>query len=215
MIRICHYQWHLNFPGLGMINDNFYIAGIGASAGGHQSLKEFFGSVPANSGISFCIITHLTRDHHSILDKILSRYTDMPVKRMCDSDLLEPNTVYVMPEGVKAYIKYGRVHLRERMPDEVINRTVDEFFYSLAEDQREKAIGIIFSGMGDDGARGVKLIHELGGIVLVQEPTSTPFKSMPENAIRWDHPDEILPPALLAKTVISQIRLKNIEVNKI
>src|SRR5688500_15633790 len=147
---------------------SFYIAGIGASAGGHQALKDFFANIPSKPGISFCVITHLLRGHHSVLDQILSRYTTLPVQRMKGSDLILPNRVYVMPEGVKAYIKNGCVHIQEREPDEIVNRTVDEFLTSLALDQKEKAIGIIFSGMGEDGGNGVKMIHDFGGIVLVQ-----------------------------------------------
>ena len=190
---------------------DFFIAGIGASAGGQQALGEFFLSLPPATGIAFCVITHLQRDHTSILDRILSRHTNMKVKRMKGLDLVRPDTIYVLPEGAKAYIKEGCIFLKDRRPDEIVNHTIDDFFLSLAEDQGEKAIGLIFSGMGDDGARGVKAISENGGIVLVQDPASTAFKSMPENAIRRDSPDEILPPALLARTILDHVRKKSIE----
>jgi two-component system CheB/CheR fusion protein len=187
---------------------DFFIAGIGASAGGHDALKQFFDNLPPNPGVAFCVITHLIRDHKSILDKIISRHTDLKVVRMKGADVVKPNHIYVMPENAKAYIKNGSVYLRERTATEVINKTVDEFLYSLAEDQKERAIAIIFSGMGDDGSRGVDVIHEFGGIVLVQDPQSTAFKSMPEHAIKRDDPDQILPPALLARTLMDQIRVK-------
>jgi chemotaxis response regulator CheB len=188
----------------------FYIAGIGASAGGHQALQEFFSNLPARPGIAFCVITHLLRGYQSVLDKILLKYTDLKVQRMNGGDLIQPDTVYVMPEGVKAYLRNGCIFLKERADRDVVNKTVDEFLFSLAEDQKERSIGIIFSGMGDDGARGVKLIHEMGGIVLVQDPASTSFKSMPESAIRRDHPEQILPPAMLAKAILKEIALRKV-----
>ncbi len=190
---------------------NFFVAGIGASAGGQEALKEFFSNLPLRPNIAFCVITHLLREHESVLDRILSKFTNLKVKRMKGMDIVEPSVVYVMPAGVKAYIKEGCIILKERPGEERINKTVDEFFYSLAEDQRERAIGIVFSGMGDDGARGVQLIHEFGGTVLVQEPHSTAFKSMPENAIKRDHPDQILPPAMLARNLMTYVSQKNVE----
>lgn len=164
------------------------------------------------SGIAFCVVTHLHRDHPSTLDLIISRFTSMKVKRMKGADVVQPNVVYVMPEGVIAQLRDGCIFLKKRRDDELINRTVDEFFFSLAEDRKEHSIGIVFSGMGSDGAEGVKRIHEAGGIVLVQEPSSTAFRSMPENAIRSDHPDQILPPALLARTIMAEIARKETEI---
>jgi two-component system CheB/CheR fusion protein len=194
-----------------MADQPFYIAGIGASAGGHKALEEFFTNISPRTGIAFCIITHLHRDHPSTLDRIVSRFTPMAVERMKGADVIRPNIVYVMPEGAKAYVRDGCIFLKERPDEEVVNHTVDEFFFSLAEDQKEHSIGIVFSGMGSDGAEGVRRIHQAGGIVLVQEPSSTAFRSMPENAIRRDHPDQILPPALLARSIMGEIARKDAE----
>ena len=69
--------------------------------------------------------------------------------------------------------------------------------------------------MGEDGGNGVKMIHDFGGIVLVQEPQSTAFRSMPENAIRKDHPDLVLPPQLLARTIMSEIAARKVEMGGI
>jgi two-component system, chemotaxis family, protein-glutamate methylesterase/glutaminase len=195
-----------------MGKQSFYVAGLGASAGGHQALKEFFQHIPNDPGIAFCVVTHLLRAHNSILDKILSRYTSLKVCRMQHLQPVKPNHVYVMPEGVKAYIHEGFLVLRPRHIDEKVNKTVDEFFYSLAEDQGNKAIGIVFSGMGDDGADGAQVIHDHGGTVLVQEPDSTPFKSMPESVIKRDHPEKILSPSMLAKNLVAHIAQKAIAV---
>ena len=175
-----------------------YIVAIGASAGGQDPLKEFFRSIPADSGMAFCVVTHLLRTHESVLDHIISKCTSMQVKRMETGDFIQPDHVYVMPEGVRAFIRHGTIFLRKRDEDSSINRTVDEFFCSLAEDKKSLAIGVILAGMGDDGTLGAQVIHEHGGHVFVQDPNSTEFKSMPENTIRWDHPSEVLPPALIA-----------------
>jgi chemotaxis response regulator CheB len=184
-----------------MSNTNFYIAGLGASAGGQEALREFFENFQDSKDISFVVVTHLLRDHKSILDKILSGYTKMEVRRIRNAEVVEPGIIYVMPENAKVFICNGTLVLKPRESDEIINGTIDIFFNSLAEDQKEKSIGIVFSGMGSDGAEGVKKIHEYGGTVLVQEPRSTHFKSMPDSAIKRDHPNEILPPAQLARNL--------------
>jgi chemotaxis response regulator CheB len=191
-----------------MNKKNFYIAGLGASAGGQEALREFFQNFQYSKEISFVVVTHLLRDHESILDKILSRYSKMEVRRIQNSEVVEPGVIYVMPENAKVYLKNGTLILKPRESDEIINRTIDTFFNSLAEDQREKSIGIVFSGMGSDGAEGVKTIHEHGGIVLVQEPRSTEFKSMPDSAINRDHPNEVLPPAQLARNLLNFLENK-------
>lgn len=191
-----------------MENKNFFIAALGASAGGHQALKEFFEHLPEPNGVAFVVVTHLLRGHFSILDQILSRYTDMPVQRMTGFDEIRPNQVYVMPENVKAYIKNGNLILEPREKDEIRNNTIDLFFHSLGEDQQENAIAIIFAGMGSDGLKGVQTIHDCGGTVLVQDPKSTPFKSMPDSIIREDNPDIVMTPAGLAANLLKIISLK-------
>ncbi len=99
----------------------------------------------------------------------------------------------------------GQLLLRDRAPEEVINWAVDIFFHSLAEDQKEKAIGVVLSGMGSDGASEAQAIHQLGGTVLVQEPYSTPYRGMPRAAIDRDHSDLILPPAQLVQALLELI----------
>ncbi len=102
-------------------------------------------------------------------------------------------------------IRKGQLLLRDRAPEEVISRAVDILFHSLAEDQKEKAVGIVLSGMGSDGASGAQAIHQQGGIVLVQEPYSTPYRGMPRAVIDQDHPDLILPPAQLAQALLELV----------
>ena len=178
--------------------NDFYVVGLGASAGGHEALKEFFLNLPEQPGAAFVVVTHLLRTHSSILDRMILKYTKMTVVRLTGVDIIRPNHVYVMPENVKLEMKNGRLILQPRPVDEVLNRTIDHFFESLGKDQREKSMAIVFSGMGTDGFEGVQAIHKYGGTVLVQDPRSTHFRGMPETVIHQDSPDVILPPAKLA-----------------
>jgi two-component system CheB/CheR fusion protein len=183
----------------------FYIVGIGASAGGYEAIWKFFSHIPANPGMAFIVVQHLNRDHPSVAHKLLANHTPLPIYRARHGQVVAVNSIYQLPENKLMTIAQGRLLLRERAPEEIINWAVDIFFHSLAEDQKEKAIGIILSGMGSDGAAGAQAIHQQGGLVLVQEPASTPYQSMPRMAIYQDNPDLILPPAQLAQALVELV----------
>ena len=188
--------------------NQFFVVGLGASAGGHQSLKDFFQHLPEHPGAAFVVVTHLLRSHYSVLDRIISKYTRMTVIRMSGIDTIRPNHVYVMPENVKVQVQKGKLVLQPRPPDEVLNKTIDFFFESLGNDLQNRAVAIVFSGMGSDGFEGIQTIHKHGGLVLVQDPRSTNFKGMPETVINGNSPDVVLPPSELASSLMSVISEK-------
>lgn len=185
-----------------------FIAAIGASAGGQHSIKEFFESIPMDVPVGFVIVTHLFRDHKSQLSNIVARYTDLKVHPVNGIMKVEPGNVYVMPEDVLMEIKHGILYLRSRPAQDVINNSIDVFFESLAKDQKERAVGVILSGMGTDGSKGALKLFEYGGSVLVQQPDSTEFNGMPWSAVLKDHPDYILPPKQLGEQLVDMVRAK-------
>jgi chemotaxis response regulator CheB len=184
-----------------VIDDNYYIVGIGASAGGQQALLEFLKNLPDEPNAAFVIVTHLSPDYKSQLDNILASASPIPVLRIKNNMGVNKNRVYVMPEAVTVNISEGRLMLKPR--DQEINHAIDDFFISLARDQKNCAIGIIMSGSGFDGTSGVNEIHKYGGKVFVQTPDSATFSSMPTSVITKDHPDVIASPAMLAQHICS------------
>jgi two-component system CheB/CheR fusion protein len=188
-----------------MSHSNFYIVGVGASAGGYQAIWEFFSKIPPDPGAAFVIVQHLNREYRSIADKLLAKHTSLSIHWAQHNQPVEMNAIYILPENKVITIQNRHLYLRKRLPNEKINFTVDIFFESLAKDVKEKAVGVIMSGLGSDGANGVQAIHRYGGHVMVQEPNSTAFSSMPKMAINADSPDFILPPASLAKALVSCI----------
>jgi two-component system CheB/CheR fusion protein len=180
-------------------DQGFYVVGIGASAGGHQALIEFFKNLPPRPDASFVVIMHLSGNHQSQLPQMLSRASSLPVEKIKNGDLIEKNHIYVIPEQVSVVTKDKHFLLTTRT--EVRNMTVDSFFESLAEDCMEFAIGIILSGAGSDGSKGVQKIHDNGGKVFVQDPTTALFNSMPRSAINADDPQLIDTPAKLARRI--------------
>lgn len=167
------------------------IVGIGASAGGLEALEQFFGNVPSNSDLAFVVIQHLDPNHVGIMPELLQRTTQMPVFQATDSMRVQKNHVYVIPPNKSMSILHGHLYLFEPIESRGLRLPIDFFLRSLAEDQLEKSIGIILSGMGSDGSLGVKSIKEKGGIVLVQDPGSAKFDGMPGSAIHAVTPDII------------------------
>ncbi|HPI23924.1 MAG TPA: chemotaxis protein CheB, partial [Spirochaetota bacterium] len=171
----------------------FYV-GIGASAGGLEALESFFSAMPADSGMAFVVIQHLSPDYKSLMVELLSKRTAMPVRRAEEGMLVEPNTVYLIPPKKELTIFHGKLILREQDHNRGINLPIDVFLRSLADDQAEKAIGIILSGTGSDGVRGIRAIKETGGMIMVQSEESAKFDGMPRSAISTGLADVVLAP---------------------
>jgi chemotaxis methyl-accepting protein methylase len=164
-------------------NVGFPIVGIGASAGGLEALEEFLGHVPTNSGIAFVIVQHLDPTHKGIMPELLQRNTTIKVLQAKDRTRVERDHIYVIPPNKDMSILHGFLHLFEPSAPRGLRLPIDFFFRSLAEDRKEKSIGIILSGMGSDGTMGLRAIKEKAGLALVQDPVFAKFDSMPRSAI--------------------------------
>jgi hypothetical protein len=161
----------------------FPIVGVGASAGGLEALEVFLANTPADCGMAFVIIQHLDPDHKGVLAELLQRGTKMKVFQVQDRMRIELNCVYVIPPNKDMSILHGVLHLLEPVAPRGLRLPIDFFFRALADDQQEKSIGVILSGMGSDGTLGLRAIKEKAGVVFVQEPGSAKFDSMPRSVI--------------------------------
>lgn len=171
-----------------------FITGIGASAGGLEALEQLFSHMPANTGIAFVVIQHLSPDYKSLMVELLSKHTDMNVVRAEDGTQVQPNHIYLIPPKKNMTIYNGCLQLREKDPETLVNLPIDIFFGSLSKDQGDRAVGIILSGTGSDGTRGVRAIKEAGGMIMVQEESSAKFNGMPRSALATGVADFVLPP---------------------
>jgi two-component system CheB/CheR fusion protein len=171
-----------------------HYVGIGASAGGLEAIESFFKRMPPKSGLAFIVIQHLSPDYKSLMVELLSKKTEMPVLRAEDSMAVEPDHVYLIPPKKNLTIFHGRLILKEQDSSSGINLPIDIFLRSLAEDQAERAIAIILSGTGSDGARGVRAVKEFNGMVMVQDEETSKFDGMPRAAISTGVADFILAP---------------------
>ena len=185
----------------------FAVVGVGASAGGLEAFTEFLNVMPPDSGMAFVFILHLPPDHRSLVAEVLSRHTKMRVTEAGDRMPVEPNHVYVIRPAHVLTIKEGHLHLGPRLDGpKVANRPVDDFFKSVADEQRERAIAIIMSGMGSNGTAGSQAIKAVGGLCIAQDPESAQFPSMPRHLIDTGYADFIVPPAEMPEVLLQYAR---------
>jgi two-component system CheB/CheR fusion protein len=184
----------------------FPIVGIGASAGGLEALEQFLRHVPVKSGMAFVIVQHLDPTHKGIMPELLQRTTGMKVSQVADRLRVKPDCVYVIPPNKDMSILHGVLHLFEPTAPRGLRLPIDFFLRSLAEDRQEHSIGVILSGMGSDGTMGLRAIKEKAGVVLVQEPASAKFDSMPRSAIDAGLADLVAPAEELPGKIIDYLR---------
>ena len=171
----------------------FPVVGIGASAGGLEALEKFFGHVAPGCGMGFVVVTHQHPGHTSLLPELLRKCTRMRVRVAADGVAVEPGCIYMSPpEGYLAILN-GALHLMEPEEPGTLRLPIDYFFRSLAEDQKEKAIGIVLSGTGTDGTLGLKAIKGAAGMTMAQAPESAKYSGMPSSAIATGLVDYVLP----------------------
>jgi len=173
---------------------DFPIVGIGASAGGLDAFKKLLKNIPENSGMAYVLVQHLAPSHESILPKLLSKVTSLPVFEITDDIHLAPNHIYIIPENKLLTTYDGVLKLEPRESSIKKNTTIDLFFSSLSEVHKSFAIGVVLSGTGFDGSQGLKRIKEEGGITYAQTPDSATFDGMPQSAIYAGAVDFVLEP---------------------
>jgi len=178
------------------------IVGIGASAGGLEAFTRLLTALPAKTGLAFVLIQHLDPKRESVLAQILSQKTSMPVGEASDGAALERDRVYIMPPNKDMTVSKGVLGLRPRTETRGIHMPVDRFFRSLAEDQKNLAIGVVLSGTASDGALGLKAIKAEGGISFAQDEKSAKFGGMPHSAMASGAADFVLPPEGIASELV-------------
>ena len=174
------------------------IVGVGASAGGFEAFRELLMALPSDTGMAFVLVQHLDPGHESLLAKLLSKATAMPVAEVEEGMTVEPNRVYVIPPNKTMGIRNGTLHLMARGEPAVKHLPIDYFLGSLAEDRGNRAIGVILSGTASDGTLGLKAIKTEGGITFAQDIKSAKYDGMPRSAVAAGCVDFVLPPEGIA-----------------
>jgi two-component system CheB/CheR fusion protein len=191
-----------------------YIVGIGASAGGLEAFQEFFTHMPSDNGMAFVLVPHLDPTHKSIIGDILKKYTDMNIFQAEDGMKVLPNCVYLIQPDKNLAILNGNLQLIEPAERRGLRHPIDFFFRTMAEDQGEKAIAVILSGTGTEGTLGLKAVKSKGGLVIVQDPSTSKYDGMPRSAIATDMVDYVLPAENIPETLLKYVRLPHTKLLK-
>jgi two-component system CheB/CheR fusion protein len=148
--------------------------------------------------MAFVLVQHLAPRHESQLPELLGRSAQIPVLKIEQHTVIQPNHVYVVPPNRQLTVSKGVLELAPLSRNKIKHLAIDHFFCSLARDMGNRAIGVVLSGNGMDGTLGLKEIKGEGGLAFAQEEKSAEFPSMPASAIASGCVDFILPPAQIA-----------------
>lgn len=179
-------------------NPDFAVVAIGASAGGLDAFTEFFHALPADTGMAFVLVQHLSPTHRSMLAEIVAKTTRMPVAEIKNRLQLKPNHVYTIPHDALAALAGSAFRLTPRGKQPQHQLAVNFFMRSLAQERGAQAIGMILSGTGADGTLGLEDIKAEGGLTFAQEPATAAYDGMPRSAIDSGCVDFVLPPKKIA-----------------
>lgn len=176
-----------------------WVVGIGASAGGLEAITQFVSNLPKDFKETLIVAQHLAPHAKSMMVELVARHAPLPVIAAEDKKLLEPAHIYIVPPNFDVDIVDNHIVLTPAGPETRPKPSVDDFFRSLALAYKDRAVGIILSGTGSDGAEGVRAIHAVGGLTLAQDGQSAKYDGMPRSAVETSCIDAILAPEQMAK----------------
>ena len=185
---------------------NFSVVCLGGSAGSLSALEVILRAIPEGSGLAYVVVTHQMPTPEAELPHVLQRFTSLPVVEVTDGMKVRPNHVYVIPPAKDMSLLQGVLHLFEPTQPPGRRLPIDYFLQSLAKDVRERAICVILSGMGSDGSIGLKMIMENFGMVMVQDPDTAEYDSMPRMAIATEFVDFILPAISMVPQILGYVQ---------
>ena len=185
----------------------FDVVALATSAGGLKALHQILLALPADFPAAITIVQHLDPHHRSFLVPLLSRQTQLVVKQAEAGELLCPGVVYIAPPDWHLLVNPDGTLTLAHTP--LVNFTrpaADVMLESVAKSCQQRAIAVILTGMGSDGALGIQKIKELGGTTIAQDPKTAEFANMPKAAIHTQAVDWVLPLNQIAPTLVQLVR---------
>ncbi|MEO0469790.1 MAG: chemotaxis protein CheB, partial [Bacteroidota bacterium] len=179
-----------------------YVVAVGASAGGLEALIEMFKHIPADCQFTFLVMQHYPADQESHIVEILKRETGLETSFAQEGQQLIYGQIYIAPAGQEMRLIDGKLHLRQPEIQKHFHYPIDSLFQSVGEACNENSVGIILSGTGSDGSRGLKVIKERGGLVIIQDPDSARFDGMPRAAMAGSQADFLIRPDQISQRLM-------------
>lgn len=190
------------FPGAA-----YDVVAMAASAGGISALTQVLGAIPKDFPAAIVVVQHLDPRHRSLMAHILSRRTPLSVSEATEGDRLTPGHIHVAPPNRHLLVNPGgTLSLTSTELVHFVRPSADLLFDSLAGSFRDRAIAVVLTGSGSDGAMGVEAIKKMGGTVIAQDPATAEFAAMPEAALRTGCVDVVLPLDEVADALVNLVR---------
>ena len=172
----------------------FEIVALAASAGGLRALTDVLAALPADFRAALVVVQHLDPRHRSLMADILGKRTALRVQQAREGDTVQPGLAYIAPPNRHLLVNAGgTLSLSQTELVHFVRPSADLLFESVAASYRERAIAVVLSGTGSDGAMGVRAIKKMGGTVIVQDQKTSEFFGMPDAAQQTGSADFILP----------------------
>src|SRR5437773_9924571 len=187
-------------------NGAYDLIALAASAGGLRALSEVLAGLPREFPAAIVVVQHLDRRHRGLMADILSRRTPLHVKEAEEGDHLSPGTVYIAPPNRHLLVNPdGTLSLSESELVHFLRPSADLLFESVAASYQDRAVAVVLTGTGSDGAMGVQAIKKMGGTVIVQDEKTSEFSGMPGAAIHTGSVDFVLPLDEIASALVTLI----------
>ncbi|MBU4556935.1 MAG: chemotaxis response regulator protein-glutamate methylesterase [Actinobacteria bacterium] len=187
-----------------------YLVGVAASTGGPPALERMFSALPASLPASYLIVQHLPQGFSASLARRLSAVSEIEVVEALDGMPVEPGWGYLAPYGRHMVVENlggrPRIRFNDSPPMHGVCPSADPLFYSLSDVYGDKAIGVILTGMGADGAAGLGGIREAGGVTIAQDEATSVVWGMPGVAVKSGAARYVVPVGLLAAEVRRAVR---------
>ena len=172
----------------------FELALIAASAGGIPALQDFLAKLPADFPVPIAVVLHRAQSRAALIARILSKNCPLEVKLAEESEELRAGTVYVAPAREHLVVRANRkFHLMNGGRIKYVHSSANPLFESAAYALDGRVVAVVLTGSGTDGTNGVQTVKGMGGVVLVQDPASSAYSSMPLSAIGTGAVDRVLP----------------------
>jgi two-component system chemotaxis response regulator CheB len=176
------------------------IVAIGASSGGPSVIEALLSSLPPTYALGIVVVQHMTDGFTTTMLRWLQDRCALPIKVAEEGDAVVPRRVLVTPETSHMVVAAGgRVHLSDAEPVNGHRPSIDVTFQSVAKAYGARSAGVLLTGMGSDGARGLLAIRHAGGVTLAQDEPSSAIFGMPRSAIELRAAQQVLPPAGISR----------------
>lgn len=185
----------------------FDVVALASSAGGLNALSQILSVLPADFPAALVVVQHLDPRHRSLMANILSRRTPLTVKQAEEGDLIRAGTVAIAPPDQHLLVNPdGTLSLSHSQMVHFVRPSADLLFESVAASFKDRAIAVVLTGSGSDGAMGVRAIKKMGGTVIAQDAATSEFTGMPSAAIQTGSVDFVLQLDEIAAALVTLVR---------